>query len=64
MTRKGSVAAQISTYALVGGGTATKVTTDWSGNGYEVTVKKADGSSVEVHLNGSYGLDNHGRSLG
>jgi hypothetical protein len=37
------------------------VTTDYSGNGYEVTVTKAGGSKVEVHLNGSFGLDDHGR---
>jgi hypothetical protein len=26
-----------------------------------VTVTKSDGSSVEVHLNGSFGVDDHGR---
>jgi hypothetical protein len=48
----------------VGSGTAGEVTTDWSGNGYEVTVTKSDGSKVEVHLNGSFGLDDHGRLNG
>ena len=37
------------------------MTTDYSGNGYEVTVTKSDGSTVEVHLNGSFALDDHGR---
>jgi outer membrane lipoprotein SlyB len=45
----------------VGGGTAGAVTTDVSGNGYEVTVTKSDGSKVEVHLDQSLNLDDHGR---
>lgn len=45
----------------LGSGTAGAVTTDVSGNGYEVTVTKSDGSKVEVHLNGSFSLDDHGR---
>jgi hypothetical protein len=45
----------------VGDGTAGAVTTDESGNGYEVTVTTSDGSQVEVHLNQSFGLDDHGR---
>jgi hypothetical protein len=39
---------------IVGSGTAGEVTTDFSGNGYEVTVTKSDGSSVEIHLDGSF----------
>jgi hypothetical protein len=42
-----------------GGGTAGAVTTDVSGNGYEVTVTKSDGSKAEVHLDGSFAVD-HG----
>ena len=45
----------------VGGGTAGAVITDVSGNGYEVTVTKSDGSKVEVHLDQSFNLDDHGR---
>ena len=45
----------------VGGGTAGAVTTDVSGNGHEVTVTKSDGSKVEVHLDQSFNLDDHGR---
>jgi hypothetical protein len=36
------------------GSTATDVTADFTGNGYEVTVKKSDGSTVEVHLDKSF----------
>jgi hypothetical protein len=53
--------AQAAAVKAVGtGSTAGPVTTDVSGNGYEVTVAKSDGSKVEVHLNGSFGLDDHG----
>ena len=38
----------------VGGGTAGDITTDYFGNGYEVTVMKADGSKVEIHLDSSF----------
>ena len=37
-----------------GGGTAGEVTTDFTGNGYEVTVKKSDGTQIEVHLDNSF----------
>ena len=40
----------------VGGGTAGDVTTDYFGNGYEVTVTKSDGSKVEIHLDSSFGV--------
>ena len=43
------------------GSTAGEVTTDFTGDGYEVTVKKADGSTVEVHLDKSFNvLRGHG----
>jgi len=35
-------------------GTAGAVTTDYPGTGYEVTVTKADGTTVEVHLDSSF----------
>jgi hypothetical protein len=38
----------------VGGGTAGAVTTDFGGRGYEVTVTKADGTKVDVHLDSSF----------
>jgi hypothetical protein len=40
----------------VGGGTTGDVTTDYFGTGYEVTVTKSDGSSVELHLDGSFNV--------
>lgn len=42
--------------AYVGSGTAGDVTTDFSGGGYEVTVTKSDGSTVEVHLDSSFNV--------
>ena len=45
----------------VGGGTAGEVTTDFTGDGYEVTVTKSDGSKVEVHLDQSFNvMQGHG----
>jgi hypothetical protein len=40
----------------VGGGTAGDVTTDYFGNGYEVTVTKSDGAKVEIHLDSSFNV--------
>ena len=40
----------------VGGGTAGDVTTDYFGNGYEVTVTQSDDSKVEVHLDSSFNV--------
>jgi hypothetical protein len=44
----------------VGGGTAGDVTTDYFAKGYEVTVAKSDGSTVEVHLDSSFRVMQHG----
>jgi hypothetical protein len=51
----GATAGKVQAAAVksVGSGKAGAVTTDFTQNGYEVTVTKADGSQVEVHLNGS-----------
>jgi hypothetical protein len=46
--------AQAAAVKAAGGGTAGAVTTDYFGTGYEVTVTKSDGSSVEVHLDSSF----------
>ena len=46
--------AQAAAVKAVGSGTAGAVTTDFDGSGYEVTVTKADGSTVEVHLDSSF----------
>jgi hypothetical protein len=44
----------------VGEGTAGDVTTDYFGKGYEVTVTKSDGSTVEIHLDSSFQVMQHG----
>jgi hypothetical protein len=46
--------AEAAAIKAAGGGTARDVTTDYFGNGYEVTVTKSDGSSVEIHLDSSF----------
>jgi len=48
--------AQAAAVKAVGGGTAGDVTTDYFGNGYEVTVTKSDGSKVEIHLDSSFAV--------
>jgi hypothetical protein len=45
---------------IVGSGTAGDVTTDFSGDGYEVTVTKSDGTLVEIHLDGSFNAQGPG----
>ena len=54
----GEAADKVKSAALkaVGGGTAADVTTDYFGNGYEVTVTQSDGSKVEVHLDSSFNV--------
>jgi hypothetical protein len=39
-----------------GSGTAADVTSDLRGGGYEVTVTKSDGSTVELHLDCSFNV--------
>ena len=56
VTGDAAAKAQAAAVKSVGGGTAGAVTTDMSGNGYEVTVTKADGSQVEVHLDSSFNV--------
>ena len=48
--------AQAAAVKSVGSGTAGAVTTDFSGTGYEVTVTKSDGSTVEVHLDSTFAV--------
>lgn len=52
----GTAAAKARAAAIkaVGGGTATEVTTNYTHNGYEVTVEKSNGSKLEVHLDSSF----------
>lgn len=51
--------AQAAAVKSVGSGTAGAVTTDFTKTGYEVTVTKADGSTVEVHLDSSFNVMQH-----
>jgi hypothetical protein len=52
--------AQAAAVKAVGEGTAGDVTTDYFGKGYEVTVTKSDGSKVEIHLDSSFQVMQHG----
>jgi hypothetical protein len=54
VTGDAATKAQAAAVKSVGSGTAGAVTTDYTGNGYEVTVTKSDGSTVEVHLDSSF----------
>jgi len=54
VTGDAAAKAKAAAVAFVGGGTAGVVTTDYGGSGYEVTVTKSDGTTVEVHLDSSF----------
>ena len=54
VTGDAAAKAQAAAVKEVGSGTAGAVTTDFRGTGYEVTVTKSDGSTVEVHLDSSF----------
>ena len=56
VTGAAAAKAQAAAVKSVGGGTAGAVTTDFTGNGYEVTVTKSNGSKVEVHLDSSFNV--------
>lgn len=56
VTGANATRAQAAAVKAVGGGTAGAVTSDFTKTGYEVTVTKTDGSSVEVHLDGSFNV--------
>jgi hypothetical protein len=56
VTGDNATKAQAAAVASVGSGTAGDVTTDYSGNGYEVTVTKSDGTQVEVHMDSSFNV--------
>ena len=61
VTGANATKAQAAAVKSVGSGTAGAVTTDYSKNGYEVTVTRADGTSVEVHLDSSFNvIQGHG----
>lgn len=54
VTGTAATKAQAAAVKAAGGGTAGDVTTDFTGNGYEVTVTKSGGGTVEVHLDSSF----------
>ena len=56
VTGANAAKAQAAAVAAVGGGTAGAVTTDYTQKGYEVTVKKTDGTTVEIHLDSSFNV--------
>jgi hypothetical protein len=56
VTGESATKAQEAAIKSLGGGTAGEVTTNFTGNGYEVTVTKSDGSKVEVHLDNSFNV--------
>jgi len=51
--------AQAAAVKAVGSGTAGAVASDFTGTGYEVTVTKTDGSTVDVHLDSSFNAFQH-----
>ena len=56
VTGSAATQAQAAAVKSVGSGTAGAVTTDYNQTGYEVTVTKADGTQVEVHLDSSFNV--------
>ncbi len=56
VTGASATTAQQAAIKSVGGGTAGQVTTNFTGNGYEVTVTKSDGTKVEVHLDSAFNV--------
>jgi hypothetical protein len=54
VTGDAAAKAQAAAVKAAGGGTAGDVTTTYFGDGYEVTVTKSDGSTVEYHLDSSF----------
>ncbi len=65
VTGDAATKAEAAAVQAAGGGTAGAVTTDYGGKGYEVTVTKSDGSTVEIHLDGSFNVvQGHGRCGG
>jgi len=54
VTGDAATKAQAAAVKIVGSGTAGAVTTDMTQTGYETTVTKPDGSTVEVHLDSSF----------
>src|SRR3954451_3548537 len=64
VTGAAAAKAQAAAVKAVGSGTAGAVTTDRPGTGYEVTVTKTDGSTVDVHLDSSFSVLQDGHAGG
>jgi hypothetical protein len=60
VTGDAATKAKAAALAYLGSGTAGDVTTDFTGTGYEVTVTKSDGTTTELHLDGSFTVMQHG----
>jgi hypothetical protein len=56
VTGANAAKAQAAAVKALGGGTAGAVTTDFTGNGYEVTVTKSDGTTTEVHMDSAFNV--------
>ena len=56
VTGTAATTAQAAAVKAAGSGTAGAVTADFDGSGYEVTVTKSDGSTVEIHLDSSFNV--------
>jgi len=56
VTGDAATKAQAAAVKAVGSGTAGDVTANYFGNGYELTVTKSDGSTVDVHLDSSFNV--------
>jgi hypothetical protein len=61
VTGAAAVQAKAAAVKAAGGGTATAVTTDFTGTGYEVTVKKTNGTTTEIHLDSAFKVVAGGR---
>jgi hypothetical protein len=56
VTGDAATKAQAAAVKAAGVGTAGAVTSDFRGTGYEVTVTKSNGSTVEIHLDSSFAV--------
>ena len=56
VTGAAATTAQAAAVKAAGSGTAGAIVSDFTGGGYEVTVTKSDGSTVEIHLDSSFSV--------
>jgi hypothetical protein len=56
VTGEAAAKAQAAAVKSVGGGTAGAVTSNFTADGYETTVTKSDGTTVDVHLDSSFNV--------